>query len=583
MTHPSEAQALYDQGAACMQRGDIKGAGDNFMEALARDPDFVLAHNGVGLVLAASGQVAEALECYDTAIRLDPSFASPYINRSVIQHRLGRVDEALAGLERALALQPGNPNANNNLGSILTEMRRPAEAIASFDRVLQYDPDYPLAAGLRILNKMQICDWNGLTRDRVRVVERLERGEPGAPPWALLPILDRPGLQKRVSEAWVAADCPEDTSLGPIAPYAGHERIKLGYYSADFHRHATAHLIAELFERHDRRKFEVFAFSFGPATGDEMQERLRKGAEHFIDVSAKTNQEIAALSRELEIDIAVDLKGITVGHRLGIFACRAAPIQVNYLGYPATAGAAYIDYIIGDGIVIPEGEEVHYAEEIVRLPHSYQVNDGLRKVADRAFTRAELGLPETGFVFCCFNNNFKIIPEVFDVWMNILHSVEGSVLWLIEDSPEAAENLRWEAERRGVEKKRLVFASRIAPEDHLARQRAADLFLDTYPYNAHTTASDALWVGLPLVTCMGECFASRVAGSLLTAMSVPELIVENLEDYEALAVALARDPQRLAALRQKIERNRATSPLFDAGMFARCIEAGYEHMIAARR
>jgi predicted O-linked N-acetylglucosamine transferase (SPINDLY family) len=314
-----------------------------------------------------------------------------------------------------------------------------------------------------------------------------------------------------------------------------------------------------------------------------MQQRLKAGADRFVDVRNKTDREIAALAREMEIDIAVDLKGITVGHRIGIFAHRAAPIQVNYLGYPGTIGAPYMDYIVADRVIVPEESEKHYSEELVIMPGSYQVNDRKRKVSDRKFTRAELGLPEDAIVFCCFNNNFKIMPYIFDVWMNIMHSVPNSVLWLIADNPTAAENLQWEAERRGIEKKRLVFAERIAPEEHLARHTHADLFLDTYPYNAHTTASDALWVGLPVITCPGETFASRVAASLLTAMDLKELIFENLYEVEQTAIALAKDPARLAALKEKVLKNRAKSSLFDTDAFARNIEAGYQQMVAAKR
>ncbi len=577
MTTSTEAQSLYEQGIAAMQRGDLKTAGDNFMAALEHDENFAYAHNGVGLVLAASGQIDEAMECYDTAVRLDPNFASPHINKSVIQHRTGQLAAALDSLTRALAIQPDNPNANNNLGSVLTELQQPRDAIIAYERALAVDPNYPLAFGLRLLNKAQICDWNGMQRDLPRLIEKLDRGEAAAPPWALLPLADRPDLQRKAAEAWVAADCRGSDELGPFKSYA-HDRIRIGYYSSDFHRHATAHLIAELFELHDRTRFEVFAFSFGPETGDEMQERLKKGVDHFIDVRAMSNREVAEKSRELEIDIAVDLKGITVGHRLGIFALRPAPIQVNYLGFPGTVGAPYIDYIIADNVVIPDHLREFYAEKVVNLPHSYQVNDRNRKIADRAFTRAELGLPENGFVFCCFNNNFKIIHVVFDTWMRILHAVEGSVLWLIEDNPAAVENLRWEAERRGIDGKRIVFAKRIAPEEHLARQRMADLFLDTYPYNAHTTASDALWAGVPLLTCPGDTFASRVAASLLTAVGLPELIVEHFGEYEDLAVALAKDPARLEALRGKLAANRADAPLFKTEAFARDIEAAYLHM-----
>lgn len=583
MTTTSEAEALYHDGIALWQTGDFAGAREKFTAALASNPNFAHAHNGLGLILSSLGDEDGALERYEAAIRIDPTFASPYINRSLIQHRRGDAQGALASLDRAIALQPDNPNAHNNKGSILTELQLPTQAIASLERVLRIDPNYPLVAGLRLLNKIQICDWSNFQRDLPALGAQLDRGEPGAPPWATLPLIDRPDLQRRMAEAWVPGNVPENRSLGPVASYPAHDRIRIGYYSADLHRHATAHLIAELFERHDRKNFEITAFSLGAPRGDEMEKRLMAGVDRFIDVQAKTDRDVAALSRELEIDIAVDLKGLTVGHRMGIFSYRAAPVQVNYLGYPGTLGAPYYDYILADAVVIPEEAQQFYSEKVIALPGSYQVNDRQRKASDRRFTRAELGLPENGFVFCCFNNNFKIMPYVFDVWARILHDVPGSVLWLIEDNPTAAENLRWEAEKRGIDRKRLVFAGRVSPEDHLARHTFADLFLDTYPYNAHTTASDALWVGLPLITCPGETFAARVAASLLTAMDLSELIVPTFNHYEELAVALAKDPARLAALKEKVVRNRATSPLFATDAFARNIETAYQQMIAAQR
>jgi len=579
----SEIQFLYEAGIALLQSGDPAGAREKFNAALAIDPTFALAHNGIGLSYSNVGQFDAALESYDSAIRVDPNFSSPYVNRSFIQQKRGDIQGAMDSLHYAIKLQPDNPTAHNNLGSILTELKMPRAAIAALEMVMRIDPDYPLVAGLRLLNKIQICDWAGFQRDLPALGDRLDRGEAGAPPWALLPLIDRPDLQRKAAEAWILGNVPAVDVLGPVGSYPNHDRIRIGYFSADFHRHATAHLIAELIERHDRKAFEVLAFSFGPTTGDEMQQRLMAGADKFIDVSGKSDRDIAALAREMEIDIAVDLKGLTVGHRLGIFAHRAAPVQVNYLGFPGTLGATYFDYIIADNVIIPEESGQHYTEVVVALPGSYQVNDRKRKIAERRFTRTELGLPETGMVFCCFNNNFKIMPYIFDMWMRILHAVPGSVLWLIEDNADAAENLRWEAERRGIEKKRLVFADRISPEEHLARHMCADLFLDTYPYNAHTTASDALWVGVPLITCPGDTFASRVAASLLTAMGLPELAVSTFDEMEELAVALAKDPARLAALKEKVRTNRETSPLFDTDEFAHNIESAYQQMIAAQR
>jgi predicted O-linked N-acetylglucosamine transferase (SPINDLY family) len=330
--------------------------------------------------------------------------------------------------------------------------------------------------------------------------------------------------------------------------------------------------MAELFEKHDKSKFELFAFSFGPDIKDHMRTRVEAAFDQFIDVSTMSDKEIAEFSRMLDIDIAIDLKGSTKDHRFGIFSYRAAPVQVSYLGYPGTMGAEYIDYLIADKTLIPEESQKFYTEKIAYMPHSYQVNDRSRVISDRVFTKQEVGLPEEGFVFACFNSNYKITPDVFDVWVRILQSVEGSVLWLFEDNATAAINLRKEAQKRGLAPERLVFAPKTEVSEHLARHKLADLFIDTLPCNAHTTASDALWAGLPVLTCMGESFASRVAASLLNAIEMPELITSSIQEYEELAVALGNDQHRVQALKQKLENNKLSTPLFDSSLFTQNIE-----------
>ena len=352
-------------------------------------------------------------------------------------------------------------------------------------------------------------------------------------------------------------------------------KIRIGYFSADYYDHVVMHLMAELFERHDRSKFELIAFSFGPESNDEMRRRVATSFDEFIDVRNKSDKDVALLSRDLEVDIAVDLMGFTANGRPGIFALRAAPIQVNYLGYSGTMGADYIDYIIADPIVIPEESKQYYCEKIVYLPNSYQVNSK-RSISDKAFTRAELGLPPMGFVFCCFNSNYKITARVLDCWIRILKKVEGSVLWLFESDAKAASNLRQEVLTRGVNPERLIFAKRLPLlGEHLARYRSADLFLDTLPYNAHATASDALWAGLPVLTCLGETFAGRVAASLLNAIDLPELVTTTPEAYEAFAIELATHPDRLKEIKQKLAKNRLTTPLFDTELFTKHIQTAY--------
>lgn len=574
-----DLEQLFNQGVEALQRGDYDRAATCFGTAFTRDPNFAPAYNGLGLVLMNLGAMPEALERYNTAIRIAPDFASPYINRGIVLRAMGRREEALASLERAIALAPDNPNAHSNRGSLLTEMDKPAPAIAAFDRTLAINPDYRHARGLRLLNKVHICDWTNFESELADLAARIDRGQNASPPWALIPLLDRPDCQRAMAEAFIASDLPENTALGPLRKRARPGRIKIGYYSWDFHRHATAHLIAELFERHDRAKFEVIAFHWGPQTGDDMQARLKAGVDRFIEVGDKSDLDVARLSRELDIDIAIDLKGITTGHRLGIFSYRAAPIQVHYLGYPHTIGAPYIDYLIADDTIVPATHRRFYRETVVALPHSYQVNDSRRKIAERDFTRANLDLPDQGFVFCALNNNYKLLPATFDSWMRILAAVPGSILWLLDDTDIVKRNLREEAKQRGVDPERLTFAPRVKSEDHLARLKVAGLFLDGWPCNAHTTASDALWVGLPVLTKPGDTFTSRVAASLVKAVGMPELIMASVAEYESTAIALATEPARLQALKDKLAANRATAPLFDIGLFTHNIEAAFLRMI----
>jgi len=578
-----DADALYMRGLALFELGQFSAAAESYRATLKLAPSFAAAYNGLGLALSHAGDQKAAFQCYSAAIAADPKFASPYINRSLLLRTWGRLEEALQSLDIAVALQPNNPNAHGNRGTALSELNRPAEANASFDTALRLNPSYPFIAGTRIFNKTTICDWTDLDREIAALLAQIDSGFPASPPWPLIGFADAPLVQRKAAEMWIAAKCPEDFALGPARTFPGHTRVRIGYYSSDFYNHATAYLMAELFELHDRAKFEITAFSFTQGPNDDMQKRIAAACDHFIDVRNKNEREIAALSREMEIDIAVDLKGFSANNAIGVFTHRAAAIQVNYLGYPCTMGAPYIDCLIADKVIVPDEARGFYTEKVLTLPHSYQVNDRQRKIDARVFSRAELGLPEKGFVFSCFNNNFKILPATFDIWMRILKAVEGSVLWLLQDNPTAAANLRKEAERRGVDASRLVFAPRISPEENLARQRNADLFLDTLPCNAHTTASDALWVGLPVLTCPGKSFTARVAASLLYAMDMPELVAATLADYEALAIALAKDPARLKDVKDKLVANRATSPLFDTETYARDIEALYMRMIEDSR
>jgi predicted O-linked N-acetylglucosamine transferase (SPINDLY family) len=426
---------------------------------------------------------------------------------------------------------------------------------------------------------MKICDWSNLAHAIDDLSKKVMANEKVTTPFMLLAMNDDASLNRKSSEIYTQFKHPLNPSLGPIPKHAKKEIIRIAYFSPDFQNHPVSILSSQLFEIHDRERFEVFAFSLRKApVGDEMCLRLKKGFDRFIDVDSMSDLEIAQLARELGVDIAIDLAGLTQYSRTGIFSYRAAPIQVNYLGYCGTLGADYIDYIIADKTLIPSDSQSCYLERVVYLPNSYQVNDRKRLISDRQFTRQELGLPENGFIYCCFNNNYKILPATFDGWMRILKAVEGSVLWLFQDNPWVVDNLKSEALNHGVEANRLVFAERMPPSEHLARHRLADLFLDTYPCNAGTTASDALWAGLPVLTLMGGSFVSRMAASLLNAIGLPELITSTQEEYEVLAIELATNPHKLADIKLKLAKNRLTTPLFDTPLFTKNLEVAYSKM-----
>jgi predicted O-linked N-acetylglucosamine transferase (SPINDLY family) len=429
---------------------------------------------------------------------------------------------------------------------------------------------------MRTLAKMTMCDWSEFYLDAERLTAGVLAGLAVSAPLPIVTFLDRADLHRRAAEIWAREECAVDQPLPPICLRATDGKIRVGYFSADFREHIVALVMADVFETHDRSKFEMIAFSLGRPTHDDMERRLQRAFDRFIDVSGMPDEEVALLARGLGIDIAVDLGGYTTGSRTKIFALRAAPIQVNFLGYPGTMGAPFMDYLIADRTVIPADRQHHYTEKIIYLPHSFLPNDSTRKIADGKKARKQFDLPSDGFVFCCFNSCHKITPEIFASWMRILARVPGSVLWFSQTNALAAANLGQQALRHGIEPARLIFADRVPSlADHLARHALADLFLDTLPYNGHSTAMDALWSGLPVLTRIGDGFAGRVGASLLQTIQLPELITTTPEQYENLAVQIAANPEQLAALRRKLAENRHAFPLFDTIAYTRDLEAAY--------
>ncbi|SRR5579883_656662 len=601
-------------GAALDQLGRLAEAVECFQRALALDPSYVRPLVNLGRVLRLQGRVSEALASLERALQLSPDSAAALTNLGFVLTDLGRRREAIQYLRKAIHLEPALAEAHHALGlalaysgdtsgardslvraialkpdlldaypplaSSLILLQQLPEALATLDRYLQKRPDDQDALAVALSCSQYMCDW-ARVRSTLERIRGLSAQPAHAQPFTTMGISDDPQEHLRAARNRAVAVARGRAAL-PGNVVTAHARIRVAYVSSDFFTHATAFLIAELLELHDRASFEIHGVSFGPNDGSTLRKRVLGAFDGHIEAGDWSDLEIASWMREREIDIAVDLKGYTAHSRPGIFAHRAAPIQVNYLGYPGTMAAPFMDYVIADRFVIPEAERRSYTEQIVYLPHTYQVNDRRRRISERIPSRAEVGLPEDDVVFCCFNNSWKITAPVFKVWMRLLTGVPGSVLWLLADNRWAAENLRREALARGIAPERLVFCGRASNEDHLARHRLADLFLDTFPYNAHTTASDALWTGLPLVTCSGRSFASRVAGSLLRAAGLPELITRSLGEYERLALRLALDRDELAAFRARLQ-SREALPLFDTPTFCRHLEDAYRRMQALQR
>lgn len=567
-------EALYHRGNVLLELGRLDEALSAYDRALALRPGLAEAHSNRGNVLKALKRPDEALASYDQALVSRPGYVDALYNRGLLLEQLARLDEALACYDRIVAQDSRHAPALNSRGNILLTLRRHEEAAQCLAQLAATAPEFDYALGRSFHAQLHCCDWHDYAANTRRIVDAVGQGRRAMLPFSFLSVESSPAAQRQCARMFAP---PPARPLWAGERY-GHDRIRLAYVSADLRDHPVPVLIAGLFEQHDRARFDLTAIALNPREDGAMARRIESAFGRYVDASRMDDRDVAALMRALEIDIAVDLSAYTQGSRTGIFAQRPAPVQVNYLGYPGTMGAGYIDYIVADSCVIPAEDFDAYAENVVHLPHSYQANDSKRAIADLQLTRQAAGLPEQGFVFCCFNKNYKITPGTYDVWMRLLHKVEGSVLWLLESNDAASRNLKAEAARRGIAPERVIFAPRVRPDEHLARHRLADLFLDTLPYNAHTTASDALWAGLPLVTCMGNTFAGRVAASLLRAAGLPELITDDHAAYEALALKLATTPALLAPLKERLAGNRATCPLFDTALFRQHIEAAYTTM-----
>jgi protein O-GlcNAc transferase len=570
----------FEYGQVLARQGIFKLAIEQFGQAKNHNDAVPEVFFNLAKLYECTGELNAALASYERVLELDPGFSPAWLGGGEVLRRIGKPAEALNAFDKALAISPNYSEVLFLKANVLRSLKRYKEALDLYSRCLENTPDIPFLLGAYINTKMLICDWADYDANLAKVKEGLLKSQPLIPPFPLLALVDDPCLQLLAAKVWSSHENKTiEISRVPFKK-TNRNKIRIGYFSADFGFHPVAFLIAEIFELHNRDQFETYAFSTGPNTGDPMRKRLEKSFDHFWDVVHWSDEQIAAKSRDLEIDIAIDLTGFTQDGRTNIFALGAAPVQVNFLGYPGTLGTSYMDYIVVDPILASEDDEQFYAEKLAYLPNAYQPNDRKRMRAQNRMSRDQAGLPENAFVFCCFNNNFKITPYQLDLWATILKRVNGSVLWLLEDNPVASANLKMEIAKRGVEPDRLLFAPRVSPQNHLHRMTAADLFLDTAPYNAHTTTSDALWIGLPVLTCLGKSFCSRVAASLVSAAGIPEMIAKTNQEYIEQAVRLANHPSELAILRDKLAQVHKNAPLFDSVRFTENLENLYMQMFA---
>ncbi len=608
----AEARELFERAVAAQRGGRRDEAIDLYRRVSALNPRSAAARNNLGMLLIEADKLEQAVVELETAVTLRPDYPEALNNLGIALRRLRDLPRAEVVLRRSLELRPDNGDAHYNLGYVLRDANRLPGAAAEFRRSLELRPDRvtafllladtladlgdhagAIAALARaalldpdngaILGALEnhhrlACDWREIDRLQSVVLSAVREGDANVDPSTLILNESTPEEQLVCVRAYAAGIAASCTPLPPAGRSRPSGRLRIGYLSEHFRSHATARLLVETIELHDRERFEAIAYSYGRDDASPLRRRIERAFDRFVEIGAMSDLRAAQRIREDGVDILVDLMGYVGTGRTEILAYRPSPVQVNYLGYPGTMGAPFIDYIVADPFLVPEGGERFYAEKLAVLPRCYQPNDRKREIAGRAPTRAECGLPEPGFVFCCFNHPRKLNPRMFDIWMRLLEAVPGSVLWLLEGAPGATANLRREAAARGVSGDRLVFAPRLPLAEHMARHRVADLFLDTLPCNAHTTMSDALWEGLPAVSCAGQTFAGRVGGSLLHAVGLAELVAENLADYETLALALARDPDRLRAIRERLIASRPNVPLFDTPAYTRALEAAFQRM-----
>lgn len=577
---PQNFAALYSMAVIASQKEANQEALNWIEQAISAHQKYAPAHFVRAVILQTLGRFDESLASYETAIALDPNYESAMVNRSNLYYEIKQHIKALESFAQAIEVNPQSDKSLAGQGIILTEMNLFDRAIPIFDRMLQVNPEFDYGLGLLLHAEQHCCDWHRYDESLAAIEAGVKAGKRVCKTLPFMSLTNSPeDLFQCVKIFAEHLYQPKSKPLWQGERYQ-HDKIRVAYVSPDFRQHPVGHLMVGIIEHHDKSKFETIGISLGLDDKSSLRSRFEAAFSQFIDVRMKKTWEIAELIQQMEVDILIDLAGFTADSRTEVFAYRPAPIQVNYLGYPGSLGVSFMDYILADRQIIPEDQQKYFSEKVFYLPNSYLPADASLKVSEHTPSRAEMGLPESGFIFCSFNHDYKINPAMFDVWMRILAKIPNSVLWLMKLNEAAQLNLAQEAEKRGIDAKRLIFATRVpAVEDHLARYRLVDLFLDTTPYNAHTTASDALFLGVPVLTYQGKTFSGRVASSLLTTIGLPELITQSLAEYEALAIEIASQPEKLAQIKAKLQINKIESPLFNTALFCKNIEAAFSKML----
>ena len=595
----------YLIGVIYLQSKKFELAVDFFEKTINLDKNNLGAYNNLGASLQQLRRFEQAVKVYEKVLSFKPDFTDALNNLATCFANLKKYDQAISYFEKILKINKNNSVVYNNLGNIYKELNQHKKSIENYNKALEINPNYHLTylnlgdtlielkdyngalinyknliklspkhhfiEGKILHTNMQICNWENYVNDLKNLFQSLEKHEKIIDPFSIVSLTEKADHQKRASEIFSNYKFPTQ-SENKINSDKNNLKTRLGYFSPDFCDHPVLHLIFDVFKNHNKNKFEIFAFSFGPRKKDEMTKQVKKYFNKFININDKSDEEVAMLSRKMGIDIAIDLCGFTNFNRAGIFSQRAAPLQVNFLGYPGTMGSTFIDYLIADRIVIPEDQKLNYSENIAYLPNCYQPNMAVKNISKTKITRNEEGLPVDAFVFCNFNSNYKITPEIFEVWMNILENVSNSVLWLLETNNESSKNIIKEAKKNNINENRIIFAKHLPNKDHLKRIELADIFLDTFPYSAHTTASDFVRVGIPLITLKGESFASRVAASILNQVNLNELVTENKNEYQKLAISIGKDNEKLKNLKEKLKGSISDSNLFNSVLYTKHLE-----------